>query len=458
LLRAVRSEPAVVLDVTPNATVLAFTAGATLACVILFGLVPAFRVTRVDLASALRGHRSAGAGTGGGGRRRTSLTTLLVIAQVALSTILLIGSGLLVRSMSRLLDEDLGMDRDHLVVAHVATSRSRYTGTRLLVFQREALARVREVRGVDAASYSLGGPFSGGHSSGHVSVPGFVAQADSEGEISYDYIGPNYFHAIGARIVRGRDFAAADLDANAKVAAINATMARYYFRGRDPLGGTVISDGDSYTVVAVVGDVQYSDVRARPVRRMYIPDADTVDHPRSFELQIHVRGDPARYVAPIRQALLSLDRTVPVVLSPLAERVKHSLAQDALLMQVTTFFALLALTLAALGLYGVTSYASARRTSEFGLRTALGAESWRVAAMVLREALAMALCGVAIGVPLGAAATRLLRGTLYGVTPLDPESLGGTVLLLVLTTVLASYLPARRASRVSPLDALRAEQ
>lgn len=452
LLAVVRGDPPIVLDVAPNAQVLAFTAAAALVCLVLFGLVPAVRLTRVDLATALRAHGRALMGGS-----RGALARGLVVAQIALSTVLLIGSGLLVRSMAELLRADLGMDREHLLIVHATTSRSNYTGTRLLAYQKALRDRVRQIPGVDAASYSWGGPFSGGHSGGHVTVQGFVAQADSEGEIDYDYVGPDYFRAMGARLLRGRDFRAADMDANGKVGVIDATMANFYFRGRDPIGQTVTLDSSAYTIVGVVRDVQYSDVRGRPVRRLYIPDNVPTDAARSFELEVHLRGEPARFVQPVRQAVLAMDRAVPIEVTPLQERVRVSVSEDALLMQVTAFFGALTLLLAALGLYGVTAYATAQRTGEFGLRVALGAEPWRVAAMVLRDGVVVALLGVAAGVPVGLLATRLVRGSLFGVGPLDPLSLGLAVGTLILTAIVASYLPAWRASRVSPLEALRVD-
>jgi predicted permease len=457
LLAVLHGDPPITLDVTPNGDILGFTAMATLACVVLFGLLPAFRVTRVDLATALRGHgRSVGAAGWRAGR--APLATLLVVGQIALSTTLLIGSALLVRSMKQLLHIDLGLDRDHIVAAHVATSRTNYVGPRFLAFQREAIERVRRLPGIEGASYSLGGLFSGGHSSGHVTIAGFVAQADSEGEVLYDYVGPGYFQSIGAHIIRGRDFVASDMDAGANAAAIDATMAKYYFRDRDPMGRTVVMDSVRYTIIGVVADVQYSDVRARPGRRLYIPDNDTTSRPRSFELQVRVRGEPTRYVESIRRAVGTLDRTVPVEVAPLVDRIRSSVSEEVLLTQVTALFGGIALLLAALGLYGVTAYSSRQRTSEFGLRAALGAESWRVAGMVLRQALVVALSGIAIGIPVGLAATRLLRGALFGVSSLDPVSLGTAVVTLVLATLVASYLPAWRASRASPLEALRTDR
>ena len=453
LLAVVHSDPPVELDILPNATVLAFTAGSTLACVVLFGLVPAFRVTRVDLATALRAH---GRGIGGSSTiARVPVAKLLVIAQIALSTVLLIASGLLVRSMGQLLGTDLGMDREHLLVVHVATSRTSYVGARLLAFRQDLVERLHSVPGVDAASYSQGGPFSGGQSSAHVTVPGFVAQADSEGEVEYDRVGPAYFRAIGARLLAGRDFTPADMTVRGKACVIDATAASHYFRGRDPIGRTVVLDSEPFTVVGVVRDVEYGDVRARPVRRVYFPDVDAQATPRSFELQLHVRGRPERYVEPVRQVLLAADRTIPASVEPLLDRVRRSVSEDLLLMQVTTFFGIVTLVLAALGLYGITAYATMQRTGEFGLRAALGAEPWRVAGLVVRDALLVALTGIAIGVPIGVAATSLLRATLFGVSPLDPLSLGAAIGLLAITVLVASYLPAWRASRVSPLEALR---
>jgi predicted permease len=457
LLAVVGGSSPIVLDVTPNLRVLAFTGVATLLCVLLFGLVPALHATRVDLATALRSHGRSllGASTRPG---RVPLTKGLVIAQIALSTVLLIGSSLLVRSMRELLHVDLGMDRDHLVLAHVATSRTDYIGERLHAFEREALDRVSRVPGVDAASYSLGGPFTGGHSAGHVDVEGFVPAADSLREANYDYIGPGYFHALGAKILRGRDFASSDVTPSARVAAINETMAKFYLRDRDPIGRTLTLDSVAYTIVAVVHDVRYSDLRGEPVRRFYIPDAEVVEKPRSFEVQVHVRGDPARYMESVRQALLAADRNVPVEMARLDDRVRQSVAEDALLTQVTAFFGLVALLLAALGLYGVTAYATTQRTGEFGLRAALGAEPWRVSGMVLREAVIVAVTGVAVGIPCGLLAARALRGALFGVSAVDVPSLGVSVLTLIVTAVVASYLPAWRAAQVSPLEALRAER
>jgi len=457
LATAAAGHDPIVLDTTPDPRVFAFTAGVTLACLVLFGLAPALRATRIDVAAALRAHGRSLFGSGGRGRRG-SVTRSLVLAQIALSTLLLMGSGLLVRSVQRLLHVDLGLDRDHMLVAHVAATRTKYAGPRLAALRRELVARASEVPGVEAASYSLDGLLSGGQSAGHVDVSGFVARADSERQVYYDEVGPGFFHALGARIVRGRDLEPRDADANTYAAAINQTMANAYFRDRDPIGQTVTMDSASFTIAAVVRDVQEdANMRAKPVRRLYFATFAPSDLPQSFELLIRVRGQPASFVEPVRRALATLDPTVPVDVEPLTARIRGAVAQDILITKVTLVFGGLALALAALGLYGVTAYSTEQRTAEFGLRTALGAEAGAIARMVVGESTRLAIAGVVIGIPLGVAAARLIQRQIFGVGVVDVPSLSVAIAVLVAASLVASYVPARRAAGVSPLDALRAE-
>ena len=256
----------IALDMHPDLRVFGFTAAVTLACVLLCGLAPAIRATRTDVATALRAHGRSlfGARSGFGSGRA------LVVAQMALTMLLLVGGGLLVRSMQRLLHVDLGMDHDHIVMVHVATSRTKYVGARLAAVRAAFADRARQLPGVEAASYTLEGLFIGGASAGHVDVPGFVPQADSERQVQYDEVGPGFFKSIGATIVRGRDFSASDAADGANIGAINETMAKAYFRGRDPIGRVVTIDSVSYTIAAVVRDVEeLRDLRAKPIRRLY---------------------------------------------------------------------------------------------------------------------------------------------------------------------------------------------
>jgi putative ABC transport system permease protein len=449
----------VAIDTTPDARVLAFTGAMTVACVLLFGLLPAFRATRVDLATALRSQGRNLMGAARVGRARVPLGRALVVAQIALSMLLLIGGGLLVRSMQRLLHGDIGADRDHVVAVRVRTFHSQYVGERLGQFRRDLADRVGQVPGVDAVAFADRGMFSGGSSGGRVDVSGFVPQADSERVVSLDQVGPNFFHAIGARLVRGRDIDRQDLETGPPAVVINETMAKKYFGTRDPLGGTVtLADTLHYRIVGVVRDFQNSNVRGNPRREMYI----VFNNPRrgnsgQAKLVVHVRGDPSRFIGPIRRAIEDVDRTLPAAVDPLDDLVRGTLSQDVLLVQVTIFFCIVTVVLAALGLYGVTAYSTSQRTGEFGLRVALGAQPGRVTGMVLGEGVRLALIGVLVGVPAGLAAARLIRSQLFGVSAVDGPSLVAAVVVLVGVAALASYLPARRAARVGPLEALRME-
>jgi putative ABC transport system permease protein len=449
----------VAVDTTVDARVLAFTGAMTLGCVLLFGLLPAFRATRVDLATALR---SQGRNLMGGARfarGRIPLGRALVVAQIALSMLLLIGGGLLVRSMQQLLHGDIGADRDHVSAVRVRTFRSPYVGARLGQLRRDLANRVGQLPGVDAAAFADRGLFSGGSSGARVDVSGFVPQADSERIVSLDQVGPNFFHAIGARLLRGRDIDRQDLEMGPPAVVINETMAKKYFGARDPLGGTVtLADTLHYRIVGVVRDFQNSNVRGKPLREMYIVfNNPNRGNSGQAKLVVHVRGDPSRFVGPIRRAIEDVDRTLPVTVDPVNDLVRGTLSQDVLLVQVTIFFCLATLVLAALGLYGITAYSTSQRTSEFGLRAALGAEPGRVTRMVLGEAVRVAVIGVVIGAPAGLAATRLIRAQLFDVGTVDVPSLSIAIAVLVTTAVVASYLPARRAAKVGPLEALRLE-
>jgi putative ABC transport system permease protein len=456
MLANVRASTPLAIDTTPDARVLAFTATITIASVLLFGLLPALRATQVDLAASLRsqGRNLMGAARVG----RIPFGRALVVAQIALSMLLLIGGGLLVHSMQQLLHSDIGVDRDHLVAVRVRTARSQYVGTRLGQFRRDLAARLRQLPGVDAAAFADHGLFSGGASGYYVNVPGFIAQADSERRISLDRVGPDFVHAIGGHLLRGRDIEPRDLETKPAGAVINETMAKRYFGARDPLGVTVTVDTVPYTIVGVVQDFQSSDVRGKPRREMYLAFNDpTTGETGQAKLSVHVRGDPASFVGPIRRAIEELDATLPIFVDPVNDLVRGTVSQDLLLVQVTTCFCIVTLVLAALGLYGVTAYSTSQRTSEFGLRAALGAEPGELTRMVLGEAVRVAIIGILIGVPAGLVATRVIRAQLFGVGAVDLPSLGTAIVVLMATAVFASYLPARRAAKAGPLEALRLE-
>ncbi len=464
VLATVGTATPIAIDATPDARVLVFTATLTLASVLLFGLLPAFRATHLDLATSLRSQGRNLMGAARLGAARVPFGRALVVAQIALAMLLLIGGGLLARSMQQLLHSDIGVDRDRLVAVRVRTARSQYVGPRLGQLRRDLVDRISRIPGVDAAAFADHGLFSGGISTRLVNVSGFTPQADSERGVSLDRVGPNFFHAIGARLIRGRDIEPRDLESVPPGVVINETMAKRYFAGRDPLGGTVRIDSvpmeavQSYTIVGVVRDFQSADVRRKPHREMYVPFNDpNAGQTGQAKLSVHVRGDPSRFVSPIRHVIEDVAPTLPTFVDPVNDLVRGTVSKDVLLVQVTVFFCVVTLVLAALGLYGVTAYSTSQRTSEFGLRAALGAGPGDVTRIVLGEAVRVAINGVIIGVPAGLAAARLIRAQLFGVGTIDLPSLGVAIVLLVATAVVASYLPARRAAHVGPLEALRVE-
>ncbi len=457
------------LDVRPDGRILAFTAAVALVTALLFGLAPALRATRIQLAGALRaqGRNLVGAGSS----RFFSPGKMLVVAQVALSLLLLVATGLLVRTTIGLLNADVGVARDQLVIARVEAGRAGYADARLVALMRDLIQRTSQVPGVASASLSENGIFSGTESGSSVEPEGFTARTDSDTVVAYDDVGPGYFATTGAHLLRGRDIEARDNETAPKVAVVNETMARYYYPNGDALGHHLQVGTNSLEIVGVVGDIQEQDVRAPLLRRFYIatlqlgcgPGADTScvpAYPLQFNMEICSRPgvDPARLVEPVRRAIKSADPSLAVLsVAPLTENISASISAELLVAKVVSAFGLLALVLASLGLYGVMAYATVRRTAEFGLRMALGAQSAEMTRMVLRESMLLVVAGAVIGIPAALAAAPLLKSLLYGVSAFDPSSIAIAVVAMALTAAVAAALPAIRASRVSPMEALREE-
>jgi predicted permease len=442
------------LDTGADANVLLFAAGLTLLCAILFGLVPAFKATRVEVATALRaqGRTLIGSRTRAG---RFGAGRALVVVQITLSTVLLIGAGLLIRSMQRIVTADLGFDRNRLVMVHVSTQRAGYSPERAGALARTLPERVRALPGVVAASTTLHGLFTGGYGTLDL-LPEGAARAASPFEVKYDAVGSGYFGAIGARLRRGREFDARDSASGAKAVILNDSLARRLFGDTDPVGATLRDDqGATYSIVGVVGDIHEASVRDGRVQEAYIPIFQKRQN--GFWLAAHVDRDPAASIETLRRAVLDVDPSLPLQVNAFNDLAGESVAEDRLTMQATTFFGFVALLLAALGLHGVTSYGTSQRSGEFGLRMALGAEPDNVVRLVLGESAVLGVAGLAFGIPIGVAATRLIRDQIFGVGRIDPPSLAAAVALLILTTLLAAYLPARRAARIPPLEALRTE-
>lgn len=445
------------LAVHMDGRILGFTALLSLVTAVLFGVIPAFRATRVELATALRTQgRSVAGGSGRPGKM--AIGKLLVMAQVALSLLLLVGTGMLLRSMQRLQSAEVGAARDELVIAGIDAQRSGYTGPKLAALIRDLTERVGRVPGVVSVAASENGLFSGTESGTTLKIEGFTAHADQDTISAYDDVGPNYFTTIGAHLLQGRDFEERDNETGQKVAIINQTAATFYFPTRSPLGRHITPDSSSYEIVGVVADVQQSSVRDDPERRVYLPMVQLSELPTGFRLQIRVTGDPARLIVPIRRAILGGDPTLIVTaVDPLVDLTRDAISQDRMMAKVVTFFGGLALVLAAVGLYGVMAHSTTRRTTEFGLRMALGANPGNVTRMVLRESMVMVIGGVVIGLPASIAAMKLVQAQLFRVDLLDPPSIIFAIGVLAVSAAGAGYLPARRAARVAPLQAIQAD-
>lgn len=440
--------------------VVGFTLAVTMLCVMLFGLVPALRSAGVDLASSLRtGGRGLQGAAGSRGRRRPA-GALLIAAQVALSLMLLAGTGLLVRSLKNLETADTGVDRDHLLIADVNAAGRGYSGEKLEVMARDLSERLSRIPGVAAVAYSENGLFSGTESSTSLQVEGFTARASADTFVNYDVVSRGYAQGTGGRIVAGRDLDDRDLHAGSLGALINETMAKFYFPASTAIGKHVALDSARVAeIVGVIADVKDHDLRASPVRRLYWPYVDQpVGSIGGLRFEIRAARDPATLIQLVRTEIRSFDAQLAIQgVDPLSRLMRDSIQQERLLARLAMGFGLMALLIASVGLYGVVSYSVSRRTGEIGLRVALGAQRPRVIRMVIGDAGRLVMLGVVVGVPAALASVRLLRSQLHGVSETDPIAIGGAVVVLLAASIGASLLPALRAAKVPPMVAFRQE-
>lgn len=446
------------LDLRLGGPVLAFTVATAAASVLFFGLVPALRASRVDLATRMRERGRASNALGGRGAR-VPLGAALIVGQVALSMVLLAGAALLVRDLRGTLDADTGLDRDHLLVVDVDAVGRGYTDDRLRALATDLQRRIAALPGVAAASFSDNGLFNGSESEDNVRLPGFVARTPEDSMARTDQIGPGYVKAIGARMLQGRELTTADAGRAAPVAIVNESFARYFFHGESPIGREFgVGDSLRYQIVGVVGDVRDHTLTAAPERRYYTPYlAQTGDPPGSLRLVVRATGNPASLTAAVRAELKAADPLLVASIDPLSRLMRDSVAEQQLLARMAAGFGVVALVLAAIGLYGVVNYAVSRRTGEIGLRMALGAAGRDVLMLVMGDAMRLVGVGALLGVPLALGVMQLVRGQLHDVGPADPASILVALGVLALAASTAALLPALRAARVPPTSALTRE-
>ncbi|MCM3905698.1 MAG: ABC transporter permease [Pyrinomonadaceae bacterium] len=443
-------------DATLDTRVLLFAFALSLLTGWLFGLVPALQLARPELQSFLR----EGARGSGEGARWNRVRGAFVVAQVALSLLLLVSAGLLIRSFDKLLRVDLGFRPEKLLTLEYRLPRSKYREPQAQWnFHRQVMDRIQEVPGVQSVSLVRGLPFSGNGGTTAIVLPDREPPAQGqEPEVMFNTAMPNYFETIGIPFIKGRLFDAQDQLNTPPVLIINQTMAQRFWPGQDPLGKQVkfLEDGSTGTVVGVVGDAKHYwlDDESRPqVYNSY------TQQPGYFAtVVVRTTVEPLALSESVRQALWKVDADQPMWKIRTVEfLVNRSVADRKFLMALMGIFASLALVLTMIGLYGVISYLVNQRTQEIGIRMALGAQMGHILRMVLKQGMVLVLIGVALGLGAAWLMTRLMIRLLYQVSATDPLTFGSIALLLIAIALLACYLPARRATRVDPLVALRYE-
>jgi len=428
----------------------------------MFGLAPALRVSRISLAPGLKaGSRTVSGGVGHSGR--LSLPKALVAAQVALSLLLLVGAGLFVRTLQNLKDQDFGFHRQSVLLVSIDARIAGYAPGQMDNLDQRILDAVSALPGVRSATISTVPPISGMSWTDDISVEGHLPQPHEDIGSSLNAVAPAYFETVGIPMVLGRPIGAQDTATAPKAAVINQTAADYFFPHQNPVGRHIsFSDPSGEVSLAVVGvarNSKYHNPREAP-RRMVYPALMQLSGQDLYAncLQIRAAGDPTKITEEVRRALAEIDGNLPILNArTIGEQVDRFLDHEQLISQLSGFFALLALVLACIGLYGVMSYNVVRRTSEIGIRMALGAQPGGVLWLVLKECLLLLAIGVAVGIPVTFAAGRLVRSQLFGLSPSDPFTVAVAVLSIGVVTLLAAYLPARRAARVDPVVALRFE-
>jgi predicted permease len=444
------------IRVAPDLKILGFTVVVAFLTVLFFGTVPAFQATRFHLAASLQGGRGVISAP-----TRSRLARGLVVAQVTLSLVLLAGAGLFLRSLSNLINLDTGFDKRNVLVMKMDPAAAGYeSDARLESVMERIEERVAAIPGAKGASFALDVFDGGGWSGNDITVPG-QPQKEYHPGVDFNIVGPEYLSVMRVQLLLGRGLTAHDAESTRKVAVINETMARRYFPGGSPLGRT-FSTGDDpqwhdVEVVGVVKDAKYMELEEEQKPAVFYPHAQ---HRREFLEWFVVRyeGNPSALFQEIKNSVGEIDANLPIShMTTLAQQVNDSVLNMRLVAQLSSFFGALAAFLACIGIYGVMSYGIARRTNEFGIRMALGAEPYQVLRVVLWETLLLAIAGVAIGLGLSLASGRLIESLLFGLKPYDPAVLALATLAMIVVALLAGFLPARRATRINPSAALRYE-
>ena len=431
--------------------ILAFTAAISLLTGLFFGIFPAWQATRTNLTAAIKDSPNASTS-----RRGARLGKSLVIFQIALSAILLIGASLFVRTLLNLNRTPLGFDADHLLLFRLNPPRTRYTDARMNALYRQLQEKLAAIPGVRSVSFSVIEIIGDGNSGSTFHLPGSTAEP---ARVQTNSVSRGFFSTLSIPILAGRSFDSTDTANSPVVAVINRALAQKFFPNQNPVGQFFEADADEAAgpvqIIGVAADTRYADLRAPTPPTFYLSDDQRLEAGR-IVVEMRTQADPAGILTQTRSAVASLDRDLPLIdVRTMQEQIASTLSNERIFAQLTTAFGILALILACIGIYGIMAYTVSRRTSEIGIRMALGAQPGQVLRLILSEVSWMTIAGTALGIACALWLSRFIHSLLYGLEGWDPITLASVAAILILISLLAGLAPARRASKINPTEALR---
>jgi predicted permease len=460
LLLGILGSDAESLPLSPDIRVLSFTMAVCLLTGILFGIVPALRTLRVQVSPTLKDAAAAAPES----RSRFGWGKGLIAGQVALSLLVLFAATLLVRSLQKMVTQDLGYDGSRIVTTRLNPVAVGYKGDKMKQLAQQLTEQMAGRPGVRSVSYSQLGLFSGSESAEAIVVPGFTPSKPRDRVAYEDAVGPDYFATVGIPILMGRGVGPQDTASSTRVAVVNEAMVKYFLHGENPLGRQFAIDDPAekdkpFTVIGVSKDAKDHGwmLHEATKPRFYYAFAQDAT-PGMLALEINTTGDAATLINDVRAQIKAVDSNIPVAfVHTVRQLLQSNVSSQIALAELSAFFAGLALLLACIGLYGIMSYTVAGRTREIGVRMAIGAQRVDVLQLVLREGMLLVGIGIAVGIPLSLAGSRVLRSFLFGLKSTDPLSLMVVIALLGGVAAIAGFIPARRATKVNPIVALRYE-